>query len=732
MESRYDQGRKVVISRFGLCAWKAFISSAVIIAYSVQLLAQQTISQVRLLPPGSVVTTTGTISSNGDFGVVRYIQDADAGIAVYAIGLASTAEGDSFLVTGVLSLYRGELQISPVLSYNLLATGKATPAIILNNLSDFSSPAYESRKVIMPCAGISSCEGELSSGWYVLYDQEGNEARLAVLDNQEVIGFPLLNRPVIIEGIWTKFEDQYQLLCQSISDASEGDCHYISPALLSFSQGLPFLQWTTPPGVETWVSVGEEQYDTLIHLGITNGSIVWSPDFLEAGHLYKAQLTQEDEFGNLYKSVPILFSPPAVATPIEILFNRKINTSFSDGSAPIATGSSAIETDLVQRIDQVTSTIDVAMYNTGRASIVQAITRAVQRGVVVRYIADDETSNSALDGQLAFPLIYRSGTGIMHNKFVIADAADPDHAWLWAGSTNLSTNQLSTDPNHAYVIHDHALVLNYLKEFDEMWGADTGHIDRRYGDFKTNNTGHLFQVGDVVIESYFSPSDEANCRIIDAIQSADHQLLIGLLLLTREDLVDEIIAAYDRGVEVRVILNDESSSSDALAQLKQNGIPVVTHDPSPIFHHKYAIIDEGFPNSDPQVISGSHNWTWSADNINDENMLIFHDQSITNIFRQEYEARWEELNSTPVVDESIQGLSYYPNPASSFIHITNPSILQCQVELINMQGQRLAHTTIAGSNDGALTLSQNIPDGVYALSFNWPDHQLTRRISILQ
>ncbi len=717
---------------FRLSVLKAFISGAFIITYAVQLFSQQSINEVRLLPPGSVVTTTGVISCNNEFGSVKYLQDAAAGIALYAPELSNAVVGDSMIITGVLSRYRGELQLSPVLSYEKVSSGKNISVLTLDNIEDFSTPSFESRKVIMPCAGISSCEDNLSSGWYVLYDQSGNEARLAVVDNQAVNGFPLLDRPVIIEVIWTKFEDQYQLMCQSISDASEGDCHYISPAHVSFSQGLPILQWSAPPGAKTWLKAETELSITIDYLGTTGGSISWSPDSLDAGHLYKTQLTQEDEFGNIYKSVPVLFTPPAVSTPIEILFNRKINTSFSDGSAPIAVGSSVIETDLVQRIDQVASTLDVAMYNTGRVSIVQAITRAVQRGVVVRYIADDETSNSALDGQLTFPLIYRSGTGIMHNKFVIADAQDPERAWLWAGSTNLSTNQLSTDPNHAYVINDHALVLNYLLEFEEMWGQDTGHIDRRYGDFKTNNTAHLFQIGDAVIESYFSPSDEANCRIIESLRSADHQLLIGLLLLTRDDLVDEIIDAYTRGVEVRVILDDESSSSSALARLNQAGVPVVTHDPSPIFHHKYAIIDEGFPDSDPQVISGSHNWTWSADNINDENMLIFHDQSVTNIFRQEYEARWEELNSTSVTNEQFADLFVYPNPANSFVNITNPALTSCYIELINMQGQIVASTTIDGLHEGTVNISPNITDGVYALKFNWPDHQLTRRISILK
>lgn len=459
-----------MIVRFRKLILKTLFSCAFLFPSVLSLFSQQLISEVRLLPPGSVVTTTGVLSANHDFGDVRYIQDADAGIALYAPDLSSSVAGDSMIITGVLSRYRGELQLSPVLSFQKVGSGKNISVLNLDNIVDFSVPAYESRKVIMSCAGISSCEKALYSGWYILYDQWGNTTRLWIADNHAVEGFPIRDHPVIIEGIWTKFEDQYQLLCQTISDASEGDCHYMPPAQVSFSQGLPVLKWSPLPTGETAVSVGEVGFDTIIDLGIAAGSVEWSPDFLMPGKVYNVRLTQQDGFGNDYFSIPTLFSVPSASTPIEILFNRNVNSSFSDGSAPIATGSSAIETDLVQRIDQVVSTLDVAMYNTGRASIVQAITRAVQRGVSVRYIADDETSNSALTGQLLFPLIYRSGNGIMHNKFIIADAKDPGHAWLWAGSTNLSTNQLSSDPNHAYIIHDQALALNYLREFDELWG----------------------------------------------------------------------------------------------------------------------------------------------------------------------------------------------------------------------------------------------------------------------
>lgn len=671
--------------------------------------SQQTISQIRTLPVGSVVTTTGTVSCGNEFGVVRYLQDENAGISAYSTDLSLTQAGDSVIITGVLSRYRGELQLSPVLSYEVVAEVDEVKSLSIENLDDISIPGFESRKVNIACAGIKSCESELSAGWYEVFDQWGNIARLWIAENHPAQGFLLFNRPLVVEGIWTKFEDQYQLMCQQITDASEGSCHFIPPPSLSFENNLPVLSWSNVPEATTDVWIGEESYDYDISFGQWSGSAVAKPDFLEPGILYQARLTQQDSSGMLFHSVPVYFSTPALtAPPIEILFNRSINATYSDGSTALAVGSSAIENDLIARIDNVTHTLEVAMYNTGRASIVQALTRAVQRGVLVRYIADDETSNTALQGQLPFPLLLRSGDGIMHNKFIIADDHDPERAWVWTGSTNLSTNQLSTDPNHAYIIHDQALALNYLREFNEMWGQGA-----RYGDFKTNNTSHLFQVGDALIESYFSPSDETNCHLIEAIQSADHQILIGLLLLTRNDLVDEIIQLHQEGIDVRVILEDEETSLSALAQLRQAGVRVVTHDPSPIFHHKYAIIDEGYPESDPLVITGSHNWTWSADNINDENTLIIHDQRVTNIFRQEFEARWGELNPTSIHTDLINGMKVYPNPASSFLHIENPFSESCGVELINVDGQIVMRRNIEADRISLLTFDKRIPAGLY-------------------
>lgn len=319
----------------------------------------------------------------------------------------------------------------------------------------------------------------------------------------------------------------------------------------------------------------------------------------------------------------------------------------------------------------------------------------------------------------------------MHNKFVVADADDPAKAWLWAGSTNLSTNQLSTDPNHAYIIHDQSLAQNYRKEFDELWGNLSGQTQARNGDFKVDNTAHFFKSNNSVFESYFSPSDETACHIIEALRTTDHHVQIGLLLLTHFDLIDEIIALHQSGVDVRVIVDDEDSSENALAQLRQANVRVVVHDPNPIFHHKYAIIDEGFPDSDPQVVTGSHNWTWSADNINDENTLIIHDQYVANIFRQEFEARWEELSPTSIFDLNDNPIRLAPNPASAFVKIQLPESIIGTIDLVDVRGRIVLSEHLDGQKEAFLNLSDNLPAGYYIVRISTSQNLWTSYLVII-
>ncbi len=93
-------------------------------------------------------------------------------------------------------------------------------------------------------------------------------------------------------------------------------------------------------------------------------------------------------------------------------------------------------------------------------------------------------------------------------------------------------------------------------------------------------------------------------------------------------------------------------------------------------HHKYSIIDASFPSSDPIVVTGSHNWTFSANEYHDENTLIIHDLNLANQYMQEFKKRYNELGGnssfiipdvnsieeSELIDYNFQLEQNYPNP----------------------------------------------------------------------
>lgn len=691
---------------------------------------QQSISEIKLLPPGSVVTTTGIITTGPEFGQIRYMQDTEAGIALYSSTLLERIQGDSIIVTGVLSTYQGQLQLSPVLSHQLISSNVKLPLALEVDLSDPQITSFESMRVIFPCIGISTCESIFDADWYTIFDHNGIPVRMNLPEDHSLIGQNIPAVGISAGGIWTMQNEINLLLCDSIQEALS-NCHVTDAGKVTYDNaGFATLTWKVTGNGIYHIEYGVMNYDSIDFAFSNEGEVQYTFEDSLDNNIYKARLYQ-NILGNEMYSLPVYFSPKTESPfTYELFFNRNVDITYSDGSLASGVGATVIASDVIERIDDVDSTLDIAMYNTTSDQLVSAIKRAAQRGVRVRYIADDETSNSSLQGVMQFQVMYRSGDGIMHHKFMIGDV-DSDHAWLWTGSTNFSTNQLSSDPNHAYVFHHKALAKNYKLEFEELWGGDNGHGDAKAGEYKSDNTCHQFLIDDTYIESYFSPSDETNCHIVDALRSADHHLEIGLLLLTKENLVDELIELHQNGIDIRLIVEDQESSSLALSRLHQAGVPTAIHEFSPIFHHKYAIIDEGFPDSDPMVVTGSHNWTYSADNINDENTLIIHDQSFANIFRQEFEARWEELITSSVESPSDSyEIILHPNPADDFIEVTNPKNAKCDIILLDIHGAILSRDLLTPHQTFKINTDKKLPDGLYLLHWKWNDGFATSRVVI--
>jgi len=106
------------------------------------------------------------------------------------------------------------------------------------------------------------------------------------------------------------------------------------------------------------------------------------------------------------------------------------------------------------------------------------------------------------------------------------------------------------------------------------------------------------------------------------------------------------------------------------------------------------------------VLTGSHNWTTSANTKNDENTLIIHDDTAANLFLQYFKATFEMLgghvtlpanNCVPLYAQDQQTLApatlqVYPNPANGSVNIGYrlPQTAAVTIIVTNALGQQIA------------------------------------------
>lgn len=359
---------------------------------------------------------------------------------------------------------------------------------------------------------------------------------------------------------------------------------------------------------------------------------------------YLVRLYSEETFIQLFRGLTSSES----SGEISVFFTTTVDERVSTGSYADGLGGEVIESLLIDHINAARRSIDACFYNNNRRGIVAALNAARARGVVVRYITGDDTANTALyNPEPDFPVLMgNTGSPLMHHKFLIVDADMPEDCIVITGATNTTTNQIYKDHNNLVRIRDRSLAYIYTREFNEMWGTSGPEPDEtasRFGSRKTDNTPHHLFIGGRRIEVYFSPSDNTTFHIINALNTAERDVYFALLTFTRANLAQTIVNLQNNDIYVRGLINNVNDTGSRFDFLRENGIFVLRHDQPPVLHHKYAIIDPSAPDSDPMVVTGSHNWSNAAENSNDENTLIIHDAAIANIYLQEFQARWCEV-----------------------------------------------------------------------------------------
>ena len=142
-------------------------------------------------------------------------------------------------------------------------------------------------------------------------------------------------------------------------------------------------------------------------------------------------------------------------------------------------------------------------------------------------------------------------------------------------------------------------------------------------------------------EVYFSLSDNPQKIIIKNINQAQAFINIAMYVFTDREIVIPLAKAQERGVKVRVYL-DQDQVDDQYSQsrfLVQKGVKVRISTNNYIMHHKFAVIDNRL------LLTGSYNWTFSANNRNDENMMVIDDPEIIARYQNQFKKLWFEKYS---------------------------------------------------------------------------------------
>lgn len=411
---------------------------------------------------------------------------------------------------------------------------------------------------------------------------------------------------------------------------------------------------------------------------------------------------------------------------VKVYFNQSVDNTVS--SITDAQTSTHLDDTICAMINASNTTLDIAVWDNGSTKIVTALNNAYLRGVQVRYISSTNSLNSALSGLNSnIPLLKRTSTltsNVMHNKFVIAD-----NAKLLIGSMNFGNGSMFDDFNNIVIISNAGLAQNYTTEFNEMWGsagAQPNLTNSKFGPAKADNTIHNFNIGGSTIESYFSPTDGTASKIVDAINTANYSLDVAMFTFTDNDLGDAVVAAKNRGVNVRCIIENVSYFGSEYNKLVSAGIPVISHENvTNDFHHKYCIIDAVNSSSDPIVVTGSHNWSNSANDEYDENTLMIHDAIVANQYLEEFSKRYSVLSGIRDYTATTSGVVLFPNPSNGSFTISGLKHSIDKLTVINSTGQ-VVETIENASNDINLKLEK----GVYYVSLISKGEIINQKIDI--
>ena len=609
-----------------------------------------------------IVTIQGVITApTGVFNSGRtevYLQDDTGGMNLFSFNPVwedGYELGDEFKVTGTIIAYNGLTELVPI-TVELIGKDRPQPEPLLVTCGelwasyDYATNSEPTESLLIRLNGVTWDPGN-----YALMDDTGT----AMMYIDPDTGIPWPEGEFNVVGVMKQFDDAgeegpwylgYEILPRFVSDITYGSGpQFVDlPIQTGVAIGSATIAWTTDIPSETVLEFGMTpglEMDPIALGNSTTTHEVVLTGLSSATVYYCSAVAAEGEDSINSPVITVVGPSESSSGQIDVYFSQSVDTTYSTGVDAVQTN---IAERMIERINAATTSIDFCFFAFTLDEVADALIEAHNRGVTVQVIYEmfDPVINELIVAGIDVRTNPDEEHDNTHNKFAFFDARDGDETndVVWTGSWNASYSGTNLNAENVVVVHDAALAAAYRIEFDEMW-------EGAYSRAKADNTPHLFLIGGRNVEQYMSPTDGLPDKMAALMGTADTDMFFAIFSFTHDEIFNAIVARFDAGVAVRGVCDAEAAEYGRYQDLADLGIDVVLDNveqggADQLMHNKYLMADPLPGGSDPTIVTGSYNWSYSAATYKDENILIIHDATITNIFFQEWMARYKEGGGT--------------------------------------------------------------------------------------
>ena len=598
-----------------------------------------------------------------------FVQDSSGGIRIFARqALQLYQPGDVLLLSGAVHQYRGMTELIPDWQYARIQT----------------ETAHMPEPVILTCEQVNHT--------YDMEYYEANEGRLvrieeAMVDPEHSLltdstgacclfvdaeaGFKIPYGRIGLTGILI----QHKPGLTDPGPPYRSD-YYVRPRTENDIVTLSNLRFEKQPEIKEWIQDGLNlSYATSLpcscslSYGLTEADAfrLSSPrstdhkikiEGLQPATIYHYRISCSDGLEEVEHS-GCFVTRSSSDGGISVFFNGDVQENDVTQSE---IGQQDLHERFIECVETAGHSIDLCFMKLTDAKVREALLKVFERGIKIRFICEEDEAGSEdiqMLKQAGIPMLtdcsgVNQGKGIMHHKFAVFDYRDRTSLVddrVWTGSFNIADAGLFPRPyENVVLIEDAALAAVYTAGFEIMWGGNGDNPDPERAEFESGafrQIPHRVMTRKSLIEVFFSPEGDAGTAIENALHSVDHSLDFCMYSFTRSTLANAVIdLAHIQDINIRGLIDSRQIESDGMYsqwdRLSAASAQVMKYPGSPLLHHKYAIMDALNPTSDPVVITGSYNWTSSAEIRNNENVILIHSPEIASKYRQEFEARYHE------------------------------------------------------------------------------------------